>query len=43
MPGEMRFCPACKQGTYFTLKQSGPWLIYTCRGGCGHTHRFKPH
>lgn len=44
-----QFCPACKRGTWFTVKTSGPWTIYTCRGlskdhpACGHTHRVVYH
>lgn len=34
-----RLCPACRALVWFTVRRSGPWTIYTCRGGCGNTHR----
>jgi hypothetical protein len=34
--GEMRFCPACKRGCFFTVVVVKGLTIATCRGGGGH-------
>jgi hypothetical protein len=44
--GHYQFCPACKRGTFFTVKVVKGWTIATCRGGggqpaCGNTSRIK--
>lgn len=41
MGGEMRYCPACKRGTFHTVKVERPWTLYTCRGGCKRTHKVS--
>lgn len=38
--GTMMRCPACKRGTFHTIKHQHPWTIYTCRAeGCGNAIR----